>query len=479
MKLIVLVPSRNYQSSAGARVRYGRLAAGLQAHGIFLQLQPINDFNPLIADFDALVISKCHDARSLLAAAAASGRGKLVGVDLFDDYFSQHADSRLLRYRDWLRAILQDCHFALCSTPPLAEVTRQYSPDLPVHVVNDPAPSQSVWEILSLADRKAEEASRTGAIRACWFGVGDNPHFEIGLADLSAHSSAVLELSQAVKVELSVLTNRRALDADGLDMLAGLPIDLTLLEWSETAEQEVLQRADLAFLPVSPALFSRAKSLNRAFTSLAFGCQILSVGHPLYEALDPLIYRDPAVYLADLRAGTLRLSVTRKDEYCRHLEELGSEDTEAVRLSSFLATLEPPQLKKEQPRICVVHGMATRAEVHNFTAGIGGLSVASPYCSAELDFDVDFRRVPLGEAFLGSERRRGFRRFWRRRADDRPAGFPKNDRGAPSVAFEMATYGHTMRQIATRLAEMLGPVRIILSETARIPVSLTEAGQDG
>src|SRR4051794_38252147 len=107
MNIRVLIPSEEYRGYAGARIRYGRLAAELQERGITLTLQDIGEFAPEHETTDALLISKCHDARALVAAAAAYQRGQLVGVDLFDDYFSQTGDSRLVRYRNWLKQLLR------------------------------------------------------------------------------------------------------------------------------------------------------------------------------------------------------------------------------------------------------------------------------------------------------------------------------------------------------------------------------------
>ncbi len=120
MKLSVLVPSAEYKSYAGSRIRYGRIAPALEPHGIELALEDIGEFNPLTADCDALIVSKCHDARSLVIAAILSDRGRLVGVDLFDDYFSQASDSRLSRLRNWLGQLLPGCDFALCSAAAMA-----------------------------------------------------------------------------------------------------------------------------------------------------------------------------------------------------------------------------------------------------------------------------------------------------------------------------------------------------------------------
>jgi hypothetical protein len=489
MKLTVLVPSDDYRSSAGARIRYGGIAQGLSGEGIALELESIASFDPATADCDALLISKCHDARSVLAAAVLSRRGKLVGVDLFDDYFSQTEDSRLIRYRDWLADLLQECDFCLCSTEAIAGVVRSYSSDVSTHVVNDPAREHSVDAVLRAVQTKLEEANSTGVIQVAWFGVGDNPYFDVGLTDLFAHSSALSDLTHGGKrVNLTVLTNRRALRADRLELMSRLPVPYNIMEWSEALERDVLDRSLLAFLPVSAQRFSSAKSLNRAFTAFSHGCQVLSVGHPLYAALEPLVYRDARSLLSDLSHGTLRLSASHSALYREKLQALGSAEVEALRLSEFLKSLIPSPAR-EDSRLCVVHGLSTRAEVHHLTRSLRGLSVASPYCSADLDFDVSFRGQPPEMTMVVDrqpspdvppsanskshrESRIGRGTFLNlpSRSPQRAANKPPAGSSLP-VSYQLATYSRSIREIERQLKEVFGPIRLIISETSRLPVS--------
>lgn len=459
MKLTVLVPSDDYRSSAGARIRYGGLAQGLAAAKIALSLESIGSFDPSTADCDALLISKCHDARSIIAAAIMSRRGKLVGVDLFDDYFSQTTDSRLTRYREWLAELLEECDFCLCSTEAMASAVRRYQSDLSIHVVNDPARDHSALEVCRMADTKSKVAQRENMIRTTWFGVGDNPYFQVGLTDLYAHSGALIELTRGgMAVELTILTNRRALRPEGLELISRLPIPCNVREWSEEVEREVLEESLVAFLPVGAQAFSAAKSLNRAWTALSYGCQALSVGHPLYAALEPFIYRDPGALLADLSRGALRLSTQNLAIFQEKRTAVGSAETEALRLAHFLRSLVPAS-RSDSPRICVVHGLSTRGEVHNLAQSVGALSVASPYCSAKLSFDVLFSGLPPEMKMINASGK----------SVDPP---PRSVAGPPvPVSYQLATYANSMDEIRRQLDRTFGPVRMIVSETSRVPLS--------
>src|SRR5581483_1495777 len=186
MKIVVLVPSAEYVNYAGARIRFQWMIPELQRRGGELMLRDIGEFAPNSLEADMIIVSKCHDARALVAAAIMAARDCLVGVDLFDDYFSQSADSRMTRFRNWLSEMLPHCHFALCSTDPMAAVIHNYRPDLPVHVMNDPALDPHFDDLPEVLSRKLIEARDFRRLIVAWFGIGDNPYFPVGLHDLEA-----------------------------------------------------------------------------------------------------------------------------------------------------------------------------------------------------------------------------------------------------------------------------------------------------
>lgn len=486
MKLTVLVPSDVYKSYAGARIRYGRLAPALAHRGIDMVLEEIGHFDPKRSDCDALVISKCHDAASLVAAAACSALGKLVGIDLFDDYFSNEADSRLLRYRSWLHEVSQNCDFALCSTEVMLDVASRYRPDLPIHIVNDPAPSGDIRQVSELAATKLDELRDSDCLRIGWFGVGDNPLFPVGLQDLAAFGSVLGQLRRSgMTVDLTVLTNRRALGANGLSLIQQLPINAKAQEWNERAEADLLRHAFAIFLPVNSQPFSAAKSLNRAVTALSAGCQVLSVGYPLYRSLEPLIYREATEMLADIQRGVLRLSTARMVQYKGKLQSLASPEREAEKLAEFLASL-PIRAPGPMPPITVIHGHNTRTETHMLVRSLAGLSVASPYCAAPLDFDVIFRTTGSGDLEMLVSRELTHRlvsaaKFRVSRAEvvrghsyrvlataDRSAYRGRVNEADP-IALQMASYKSLVSEIARQMAVAFGPSRTIVSENSHLP----------
>jgi hypothetical protein len=485
MKVTVLVPSPQYRDYAGGRIRYGRVAQPLAESGIDMTIEDIAQFSATETGCDVLLISKCHDPRSLTAAAVVAQRGIRVGVDLFDDYFSQTSDSGLIRYRNWLTQMLGICDFALCSTAAMAEVVQRYRPGLTRHVMNDPAPEFERAKLPSVLARKAAAARDEGRVRVAWFGVGDNPRFSVGLDDLRAFSGELAALTACgLGVELNVLTNTRSLTAEGLALVKHLPVRTEIQEWTEQRERSLLNESFAAFLPVSAQSFSIAKSLNRAVTALSAGCQILSAGYPLYRPFDRLIYRDAAALGGDLLKGELRFSSASVDEYCSIVAELASAEEEGSRLATFLSSLPAPA--PSPGPLVLVHGHTTNGLAHKLAHAVGGLSVASPFATAPLGYDVIFRgaapRLTMwvsqktaqrlaprpGVKFGGTETINDHKFVEVREPGDKPVDAPAVN-PMPTLALQLAEYTTAMDEIGRRLDRAFEPSRVLFAETSSLP----------
>ncbi|QNM83793.1 hypothetical protein H8M03_05590 [Sphingomonas sabuli] len=486
MKVSVLVPSDEYKGYAGARIRYGRLTKALAQQGLTLALCKIGDFEPASDNSDIIIISKCHDARALVAAALFAARGKLVGVDLFDDYFSQWDDSRLTRFRNWLGQLLEHCAFALCSTDAMAGVVREYRRDVPVHVVHDPAPPIEMAGLQKILRKKLAEARQSRVMRIAWFGVGDNPHFRIGLHDVAAFSGKLRPLRRVgMDIELTVMTNPRSLTVERLAELTTVPVRTKVEEWSEDGEDALLRRSLIAYLPVNLQRFSAAKSLNRAVTALSRGCQVLSAGFPLYDALDELIYRDTDALAADLEADTLRLSPARIDRFEQLMHDFASAETEADRLAHFLHALRPP--RPQPSRIALVHGLMTNKRAGEMVEAAEGLTVASPYSPSSIPADVVFRwnggRLDM---LVSGDATQRLRPAFKRRLAPREKLFGRNflevpdsgssartgdapRAGGQSLGAQLATYHYALKEMSRRMNDAFGACRMVVSENSPLP----------
>jgi hypothetical protein len=410
MRICVLAPSASYLASAGVRIRYRRIESPLSELGHELSVLPITEFKrPEDFKHDVYIISKCYDARALVAARLIAARGGTLGVDLFDDYYSQVSDSRFIWRREWLRALLASADFVLCSTPAMQATAQLVAPNHPAHLLNDPYGQLDRRAVAAALARKIERLHRTRTLRLGWFGVGDNPYFSVGLADLAAFGGELARLrTSRFDVRLEILTNRRAVTADALAALRRLPLPFELDEWSEQGEATLLERCTACFLPVNAQSFSVVKSLNRAVTALTGGTQVLSAGYPLYESLGEFIYRDAGQLLADLVDCRPRLREETLEAFAHLMDSLASPRAEAHKLSAFLQKLSHGRTT-QMPHLAVVHGPYSTRDVHLFVQRMGGLSVASPFAKQQLPYDVRFTLRPNGQGIdllIASDKRR-------------------------------------------------------------------------
>ena len=498
MKLCVLVPSDAAARQAGARIRYRRIERHLASIGCEMALISLEQLN---FQHDVYLFSKCYDTRSVLAAHLLKRAGKTVGIDLFDDYFSQAEDSRLVRFQKWIRSIAASTDFVLCSTPAIRRVSERVLPGTPSHVMNDPTPEVDVVALGRALKRKIDLARSTRVIKLCWFGMGDNAHFPVGLSDLAAFGGELARLEQgAFRVELAIQTNERALQADALARLQRLPLPFSLAEWSEEREGALLSDSLACFLPVNAQSFSVVKSLNRATSALASGVQVLSSGYPLYEPLSDFLYRDPTELLRDVGAGTLRLRAETAGDLARLLGEYGDPERESIKLKAFLddaATGQAPSaLPAAKCSFAVVHGAKPTAEVHAFTRRFGALSVASPFCPETWSFDVVLTLAQRGtqiEAYLADDlwptagrdvvaavsgsRRFGSRSY--RRIDLDRLGFDASDimalGGVRSAATFVASYPAVMGRVQDALGRMFPDVHCLWSDRSVEPLVVNAA----
>ncbi|UTA49545.1 hypothetical protein L1F30_08405 [Simiduia sp. 21SJ11W-1] len=394
MRLLVLVSSEDAFRQAGVRIRYQRIAESLKAEDGSLTLMAItglDDAQKILSQYDSVLISKCYTVRGLLAAKVASQLGLQVGIDMFDDYFSQTDDPRFSRLRYWLAKIQEYCTFVLCSTGAIRSVSESILPKLPHHVMNDPFDQLNPTLVEERVSKKAMLISATKNIQVAWFGIGDNPNFSVGLVDLVGFSGDFSVLRDAgYSVQLKILTNERALTSDNLSLLASLDVDYSIDLWSEEKEAKLLEDSFLAYLPVNAQPFSRVKSLNRCVTALCSGIQVLSNGYPLYKDLGRFIYSDVDQLVSDLDVCSFKVNASTVSDLKVTLEMLANPEAESRGLFQFLNTLSPRVIDQNENKIrcAVVHGRESSGDAHKFARKNQALSVSSPYCRLNLNYDV-------------------------------------------------------------------------------------------
>lgn len=394
MRVTIVAPSEQYMALAGVRIRYLRMISRLEAAGHLLEIMQVADFDRRVPmESDAYIFSKCYDARSFLVATAIRAQGRYVGIDVFDDYFDQSRDSQFVRHREWLRTMSELCDFFLCSTPRMHEVVKRFMPNTPGHVLNDPFHAFDAKSVGDLAYEKLAMARRERHINVLWFGVGDNPNFHIGLKDLAAYGDSLQQMQRrGFDVRLRILTNRRALDLDGLVSISRLTIPHSVEEWSQARETELLAQSLLAFIPVNAQAFSIAKSLNRAVTALTGGAQVLSPGYPLYQPLDEFIYDTTDSFIDDVESNRLKVRRATTRALSNTLSTWGDPDREGEKLMDFLQLIVdlPAARSSSETLTGVLHGSRSPVDCHKAAQRLGHLSIAGQVNAPKLNYDVRF-----------------------------------------------------------------------------------------
>lgn len=394
MQVTIVAPSEQYMALAGVRIRYMRMISRLETAGHQLEIMQLADFDRRIPmESDVYVFSKCYDARSFSVATAIRAQGRLVGIDVFDDYFDQSRDSQFVRHREWLRTMSGLCDFFLCSTPRMHEVVKQFMPGTPGHVLNDPFDAFDAKSVGDMAHEKLAAARRERHIDVLWFGVGDNPNFHIGLKDLAAYGDSLQQIRRrGFDVSLRILTNRRALDLDGLGSISRLTVPHSVEEWSQARETELLAQSFLAFIPVNAQAFSIAKSLNRAVTALTGGAQILSPGYPLYKPLEEFIYDAADDFIDDVESGRLKVRRATTKALSHTLGKWGDPDRESKKLMDFLQHIADRSGagSSSGTLVGVLHGTRSPVDCHKAAQRLGHLSIAGQINAPKLNYDIRF-----------------------------------------------------------------------------------------
>lgn len=481
-RLVVIVPTPAHLATAGVRIRYKRLASKCKEHGLDLQTAIIDDVKACGSKKDDIFLfSKCTDARAVLLAKRLRAPGCHIGIDLFDDYFSQSDDSRLVHQRRWLADILPLIDFVTCATPAMAARLREINVKVPLHVINDPFENWNPSRALELVRFKLDEVRLDRILRTCWFGMGQNDFFPIGLDDLFAFSDVLARLGRSgMKVSLDVLTNAKALDADTLAALSRLPVETIVREWSLSREAELLTSSHVAFIPVNAQPFSTVKSLNRAVTALTHGAQVLTAGYPLYAALDRFVYTSALEFLADVERGALRVSEATIDDLDATLTAIAHPSIEAAGLAAFLKSLPVrPSITSALGPQAVLHGAKSQKSIHDFAKRAGDLSVGSPFAMHRggLDLTVEVDEVvglPVlavskrAEALLSNAARERLKTV-RTRSGRTVMALPLPARlryAATATSAEMAAlYNENISIFSRALCDAIPGLSLVLSET--------------
>ena len=128
---------------------------------------------------------------------------------------------------------------------------------------------------------------------------------------------------------------------------------------------------------------------------------MLSCAYPLYSPLARFVYRTPEALLTDIAQSRLSLRQDTVPALIELLARYGDPAREAQACGDFLTSLLaakrqlPTSAAPVKTVLGLVHGVKSSAAVHKFVQRMRHLSVGSPYCSDQLNYDLRF--VPSAE----------------------------------------------------------------------------------
>jgi len=366
----VIVASRESLQSAGARIRYIRLSPFFKDYGYRFDIIPISDVGiDYIRNKEIVIISKVFTSKAIDILVHCKDLGIKAGVDIFDDYFSDATLTPFTFQRDWLTVAAKWSSFLLCTTTRMKEVCSQYINNNYIKQLNDtraPYPSWTLTEYL--LKKKSEQRKSSNHIHLLWFGIGDNPYYEIGIQDLYFYSNCLMRLRRSnKKLSLTILTNERALTHQNLSMISRLPIASTVELWSEEEEANALEKTDIALMPVSHQRFSMGKSNNRCMTAMSYGCQVLSTGHNLYSEFEDFIYRSTADLMVDTEQESYKFNVRSLSKFISICEASLAPKKEVGSFLEFTTELPLGQPVQERSALAFIHFTKTRQFVSGNT----------------------------------------------------------------------------------------------------------------
>ena len=358
MKIIFIVPSSQWLTSAGVRIRYKRLEPYFHQKGHEISINPLQDITEqCIEEADIVIVSKVFSSDSLYILSLCRRLGVKVGLDLFDDYFSDQRLSVFRKFHDWLELASNMVDFIICSTDRMKQVASQYIEPALIHKINDTKdPDISFSETRCFIDQKSKIYSLNDSLNILWFGIGDNPYFNVGLTDLAHYSNALFQIKKHfASINFTILTNERALTAKNLVRISRLPIQPKLDIWTELKEISYLEESHLAFMPVSHQKFSIAKSSNRCLTALTYGCQVLSNGFDLYSDFNELIYRSTRDFIEDIKLSRFKFNLDTMPLFESICNDSYDSDSEVNRFFDFVESKVFASLPRNLINFCLVN----------------------------------------------------------------------------------------------------------------------------
>lgn len=341
-------------TNAGISIRINPIIERLQAQGIDVSLVTYKDLigcllnasgKPAIATY---VFSKPHRSEYLSCMLALQSIGCRVGIDIFDNYYSESGALREFGVQSIWKNILHEADFCVFSTMYLLEYARKLeinSKDM--FVIGDPVYPDSYEPLKKRGVTKWNQfLQECNYINVAWFGIDANPYFFAGLSDIFFEISRLREFleypswffKKRIRQKVSICTKDVPDSRKLVIELNRIGINAEFVQWSRDTCTQLLEESHAVFLPTNNSDFSLSKTHNRLAEALSSNCLVYTCPNSLYTQFkSPLCidsYSEFARLFADLSSGS---DIAEKSQIAlEHISRLIKNNDDSTHFCNFL-----------------------------------------------------------------------------------------------------------------------------------------------
>jgi hypothetical protein len=299
---IIWVLEQISESNAGYKVRTKPITDALNNYGFSIDIIQLSDFianyQTLKSSYEIVVFSKLYKDIALLLASDLKKSGKILVLDLFDNYLTYSPSSLARGLQRRMATIVSLANGVIASTENMKQIVQKLGHQNVVHIGDPIQPNLNGDQFLNKWYSSSNELIFT------WFGISGNPFYNAGLMDLieSVRRIANLfrQLEPIYQCRLVICTNNNPEIVRVLEVMRSHSIPTSFQLWEVETFETLMSQTHCVLIPTNKTPFVMAKTHNRASTALMSGCLVLVDDHPEYNQLVPHVYQNWSSCSSDL-----------------------------------------------------------------------------------------------------------------------------------------------------------------------------------
>lgn len=290
MTRLIWVVEDSSPTNAGITIRIKPVIKRLRSQGIEVSLVTFKDIvgSLLNASGDlakgTYLFSKPHKYEYLACMLALQNLGYRVGIDIFDNYYSESDALREFGVQSIWKNILREADFCIFSTPYLLKYASSLRIDSKyMYVIGDPVYPDWYDPLKIKTSTKWEQFFREQShIDVIWFGIDSNPYFSAGISDIFCNISRLREFllypswffNKKITHKIYICTRDTLRSRKLVTELYKIGINVEFVQWSNNVCTQLLEDSHAVFLPTNNNDFVLSKTHNRLVEALSHNCLV-------------------------------------------------------------------------------------------------------------------------------------------------------------------------------------------------------------